>query len=644
MYGKSVRRVTGGRGLGWLLAGGAFGAADAMVLAASSRLGVAETFLAKNSPLGLSIAGYRVLLLSVVGVALFAFNTAFSSLVSRVSARTRRLPVNLLTVAELIFSIIAVRVLTVGRSLSLIAYGFGLAAAVLVFWAAGKALMKRISCRFAIPVGFLFLGVVIGLPYLADAWLRAGSRPVIAEGSRPNVLIIVLDTVRADALSAYNPEMKTTPNIERFAREGRTYLRAISPAPWTLPAHASMFTGLYPSQHGAVWENRYLDDGFLTLAECLSDLGYRTAGFVENPFVSADSGLAQGFRDYHEMYAYPRLAVLPRLINRARQKLFGFKETREYTRDTLSHFETWLLRHEKDGGGPFFAFLNFMSAHLPNYPRPGLTEDPPTSAELRRIEPVNEIPERFYLPRFRLSERELEGLRRLYLGDIAYLDAQLGGLFEFLRARGILDDTIVIVTSDHGENFGDHGLIEHQFCLYNSVLHVPLIVRYPRLIEPGRRSNDLVSTISLFRSVLDWTGSPDRPEFRRVESESLARPGGFHRVYAEHEDFIGMIRSLLRREAPPDFDFGPFDKTMKCVFDSQWKLIWSSTGARELYSLGADWQETTNCLSGNESVAGDLMTDLRSWQKNLWRMPREERARKFDPATEEALRSLGYIR
>jgi hypothetical protein len=355
MSGKSVRRVIERKGLGWLLAGGAFGVADAVVLAASPRLGAAEAFLAKNSPLDLSIAGYRVLMLSIIGAALFVFNTALSGLVSRISARTRRLPVNLLTVAELIFSIVAVRVLTVGQSLPLIPYGVGLAAAVLVFWAAGKALMKLISCRFAMSVGFLFFGVVIGLPFLAGGWLRAVSRPVIAEGSRPNVLLIVLDTARADALSAYNPEMKTTPNIERFAREGRTYLRAISPAPWTLPAHASMFTGLYPSQHGAVWENRYLDDGFLTLAECLSNLGYRTAGFVENPFVSADSGLAQGFRDYHEMYAYPRLAVLPRLINRARQKLFGFRETREYTRDTLSHFETWLLRHEQ-ARGPFSRF------------------------------------------------------------------------------------------------------------------------------------------------------------------------------------------------------------------------------------------------------------------------------------------------
>jgi arylsulfatase A-like enzyme len=637
---EAWRLVSGG-----LLVGGVFGVADGLLLALFSRLGFDEAFLETVTPPGLSVTGCVVVLFSVAGAALNVVNAGMAAFASRLIPKARQIPPDLETAVEITVIMVAARALTRAASLSMIPYVCGAAAALLLILAATTAVKNPSLRRAASWAVASVLVLVMAYPYIGRALLRAGFRAGNSRSGRPNILLLVLDTVRADALSAYNRGLSTTPNIDRLAAEGRLYLRAISPAPWTLPTHASMFTGLYPSQHGAVWDSRYLDESFLTLAEILSQLGYRTAGFVENPFVSVGSGLAQGFGNYDEMYVNPRLAILPRLASRVRQKLSGAKGTQEYTKDTIGHLETWLLRHARPSTGkPFFAFLNFMAAHLPNYPRHGLTRQLPTPEELRRIEPVNEMPERFYLPQYRLGTRELEAMKRLYLGDVAYLDSCLGDLFEFLKATGILDETIVIVTSDHGENFGDHGLIEHQFCLYNSLLHVPLIIRFPKLIPAGGRYGEIVSTIFLFRSILDWAGAPDRPEFRRAEEESLARPNNHPRVYAEHENSIGMIRNILRREAPAGFDFAPFDKSLKCVFDGGRKLIWSSKGSPELYDLDRDWEETADILAGNETAAAGLRAQLEAWEKELWRMPREARTRKLDRAAEDALRSLGYIR
>ena len=387
------------------------------------------------------------------------------------------------------------------------------------------------------------------------------------------------------------------------------------------------------------------DDEFFTLAEYLGKAGYQTVGYSENPFVSRGNGLAQGFREFYEMYTYPKRSLLDRLASKTRKTLLNYRETREFAEDTTDSFKLWILKnYGAKNPKPFFAFLNLMPAHLPNYPRPELRTGSPSSADLEKIEPVNLMPEKFYLPRYRLSDGQLDIMRLLYEGDIAYLDSKIGEIFRFLKEHKVLDDTIIVITSDHGENFGDHDLIEHQFCLYNSLLHVPLIIRYPKIFLPGAVKQEMVSTIFLFRTLADLIEVPADKDLAQLDKRSLLDEKANDPLYAEHENFINMIESVLAKEAPEGFNFDRFNRHWKCIYNDDFKLIWSSNGQMELYRIAEDWEEEKNLIEDSPQIGRDLLGLLDGWQTSLWRMPFEKRSRKIDKAAEEALRTLGYIK
>jgi arylsulfatase A-like enzyme len=502
---------------------------------------------------------------------------------------------------------------------------------------------------------FLFFSLIIinlALPFLYDNYLELRYSRKEERKSLPNIVLVVMDTVRADFLSCYQNKMNLTPNIDKIAHEGMLFLKAISPSPWTLSTHASIFTGLYPSQHSAGWEYTHLDEEFLTLAEYLSQQGYLTVAFSENPIVSKELGLAQGFGNFHEIYdeifRYSRQAIAPRVIKKIREKLFSYKDESQYAQDTIRFFKRWMyINNYKTDSRPFFAFLNFMAAHLPNYPRRGFRFCQPSKSELQRIEPINRTPEKFYLPKYRLNERELEIMRRLYEGEIAYLDSRLADLFDFLKNKNILDQTILILTSDHGENFGDHGLIEHQFCLYNSLLHVPLIIRYPQKIVPGSRSKELVSTIYLFKTLLDLIGIPETEDLKTIEKRSLFdtnRNGHNNVIYAEYDNPIEMIKNIIGNETSPDFNYKQFDRILKCIYAGNHKLIWASDGHNEAYDINNDWQETSNSFFENSNLALLLQTEMVNFQRGLWMPQTIRKNQKIDEKTLERLRSLGYIK
>jgi len=504
---------------------------------------------------------------------------------------------------------------------------------------------KRFGERTILSILIASLVLFAIAPYLYDYYLGFRFRYKQNNSRYPNIILIIMDTVRADALSCFQHDKNTTPNIDKIAGEGILFLKALSPAPWTPPSHASIFTGLYPSQHKVGQGLGHLDEEFLTLAEYLTELGYQTLGLSENPFVSKSSGLAQGFEDFYEMYSTSRKAVAPRLINKARKIFFNYRDTCEYARDTVKYFKRWIHKKIKARNSkPFFAFLNFMPAHLPNYPRPQFLFCRPSKEELIRIEPVNRVPERFYLPQYKLNERELNIMHSLYEGEIAYLDAKLGELFDFLKKKNIIDKTILIITSDHGENFGDHDLIEHHFCLYNSLLHIPLIIRYPAKIKPGSINNEWVSTIFLFHTIIDLINASGDKKLLRIEKRSLQRVNEDKHIYAEYGNYLRMLKNVISDEAPDDFNYTPFDRNMKCIYGLEYKFIWSSDDRRELYNMNKDWQEKQNLVSEKEVKFNILNHQLKNWQKALWKPTLVKKAKKMDKETEEALKALGYIK
>jgi arylsulfatase A-like enzyme len=266
------------------------------------------------------------------------------------------------------------------------------------------------------------------------------TRPGIRPGG---VVIVTLDTTRADRLTPYGFMDASMPHLERLAREGVVFDRAVTPAPLTLPAHASLFTGLYPHHH-AVRDNagRPLAGSFTTLAETLRSHGFHTSAFVGSVVLASDRGLSQGFEKYGDV---------PAGRQRRADSVIG---------DAIE----WL---EEVDAAPFFLWAHLYDPHLPY--------DPPEPFRSRYLDS--------------------------YVGEIAYADAQLGRLIESLERRGLLDRTMVIVAGDHGESLGDHGERDHGMLLYEGVLRVPLIARVPGV--RARRVPSIVRLIDVMPTVLD---------------------------------------------------------------------------------------------------------------------------------------------
>ena len=353
---------------------------------------------------------------------------------------------------------------------------------------------REVELHFVTGDGTPSGGSASGFPFWSEPVLQ-----IPREAPPPNVLLILIDTLRADRLGCYGWERAETPNLDALAGRGVLFSDASSAASWTLPAHASLFASAYPSEHG-VWEpSQRLPDPFVTIAEVLRDHGYRTAAITDGGYVRARYGMAQGF-DHFE-------TVLDRI-----EEIVGLAED-------------WI----EQAGEPWFAFVQTYQVHAPY--------DPPEEFRERLVRaydgplPAAVTPSDY--PWGRKSTENTLGpdderyLQDLYDAEIAYVDRELGKFLDRLRERGALDDTLVIVTSDHGEEFGDHGHFSHGISLYQEQLHVPLILYLPGHFEGGQLVShpvhgvDLAPTIAVIAGATppdSWSGVPfgvDAPEVAR---------------------------------------------------------------------------------------------------------------------------------
>ncbi|MFQ5418600.1 MAG: sulfatase, partial [Myxococcota bacterium] len=305
-----------------------------------------------------------------------------------------------------------------------------------------------------------------------------------------NVVLVVLDTVRADRLACAAGARPPVPRFAALCARGVWFENASSTSSWTLPAHASLFTGLYPIEHGATQEHTVLDEGVPTLAEILRARGYRTLGVSANPVVSIKSGLARGFDEFAETWREKRLSRTP---------------------GPRAHPNFRAVERLLAGVGPdqrFFLFVNYIEAHGPYRPPEPYRSRALAGRGLVGLAAPRLGTAEFYLDPASVPPGVLERLKGLYDGEIAYLDALLGGLLDALEAGGRLDDTLVVVTSDHGENIGDHGHYRHVFNLYGSNVKVPLLLLWPRNRGAGQVRSDAVGLLDVFATVLAAAGGP----------------------------------------------------------------------------------------------------------------------------------------
>ena len=368
---------------------------------------------------------------------------------------------------------------------------------------------------------------------------------------RPNIVLIVIDTARADHFSCYGYGQGTTPNVDALAARGILFRNARSVAPWTLPSHMSMFTGLPPRDHGATWaafsepgdrdrhdrggaesSRKLVEFGFAPaepermLGARLRAAGYRAYGFSPNPWVSRNHGFAEGFEGFAELWRKEERSSIPPRPRRARgttadeQLHVDFQRTKSGA--AVAAIERTLSEHPR--GEPFFLFVNFFDSHFPY--------DPPASLRERfggKTQTVDAIKENrgcefrmiAGLPIFSGEE-----LLPLYDADLATADHAVGELVRLLESAGVFEDALVVLTSDHGELLGEKGRYSHQLYVDEPLMHVPLIVKLPGGERAGTIVDDpLVSNIDVYATVLAAAGAEhESSDFSRDLASDSSSP------------------------------------------------------------------------------------------------------------------------
>ena len=511
---------------------------------------------------------------------------------------------------------------------------------------------------------------------------------------RPDVLFLVLDTQRVDRLSCYGYPLNTTPHIDAFAAQATRYQMAIAAAQWTVPSHASMFTGLYPSAHTMTQSYSVLPDDITTLAERLQAGGYFTAGFCNNPLVGViNNGLRRGFQSFLNysglLTSRPNQAgVSSGLIGRYRQwfkrQISGIMTKLQ---DAFARSD-WLLslsftplmvplwqtalsfkgntaksledtarllcdRTDTESDQPIFAFVNLMGTHMPYHP-------PRAYIEKYAPHVLRDRDARNFLQRFNndvygwlapltgaLDDDQKKTLDGMYNAEVAYQDELLGNFFKTLENAGRLDNTLVVICADHGEHLGEKQLMGHSLSIYNELVRVPLIIRQPSAAPASVPVVDeVVSTRRLFQTVLDATGLATATEQALTLLPQAHPTPDTDYVFAEAIPPQNVV-NLMQKRQPELVRDRACDQPRRAVWMGTHKLIETGNQAIELYDVSEDPQETLNISAILPENVEALQECLQSFagEINGYGTPiNTRRAPDYDdPEVQRRLQDLGYL-
>jgi arylsulfatase A-like enzyme len=425
-----------------------------------------------------------------------------------------------------------------------------------------------------------------------------------ARVERPNIVVLSLDTTRADRLGVYGYERPTSPALDALARDGAWYERAYTTATWTLPSHASLFTGKYPTTHGARYDAqgplvlgaeiegpaafrqiraRGLAPDEQTLAERLRAGGYRTGGVVAGPWLKAVFGLARGFDHWDD----------------AQITSVNGRPAASVTNAAIA----WI---DAADAQPFFLFLNYFDPHNPFYPPARFVE---------QVAPPGERPQG--------EARSARDIAVLYDAEIRSMDFQIGRLLDHLRAKRLYDDALIVAVADHGELFGEQNGQGHGTSLFEPELRIPLIVKPPHGEPPTGRQDALIQISDVFPMLLGRAG--------------VELPAGVQAAFPPPDGRPAFA------EVNPLPGFGKRGD-WRAVLEGSWKYLESGAGDRLLFDLASDPGETTNVADRHPEVTARLRAALHGWIATLPAPPaRSGPAAAVDAETRQALESLGYL-
>ena len=487
----------------------------------------------------------------------------------------------------------------------------------LVVFAIGRQIWAR-SAVAALGVAAGLFAVLIAVPIVNYSLSVDEGAPVkqgepAAEGM-PDVLFIVMDTVRAQSTSTYGYERETTPNLDRLAAEGVVFADANAPATWSLPAHAALFTGTFPSRNNAHGETRYLADGggtLPTLAEHLALQGYETYAFSANPHISDAFGLTRGFMHNDKAWQSGDSARGFSFIYRMIDTL-GFSEgVDKGGAQVVENISDWMARRPDDDR-PAFVFVNFLEAHFPFHQMP---DEFLYAYQQRDIAELREIGQVSFGVQFgrQLTDAEYEQVRQpivdMYDGGVLYTDYLVGQVVDLWREKGLLDNTIVVVLGDHGEVVGEHRAFGHVTPLVEEDLRVPLVFRYPAKIPAGSRVAQPVTTVGVFDTLTDLLEIPSSPI---VQVRSLM-PGIGSQVEVGKPVLAERFEEemLASRFAPGTANgVGPLVNPRgryRCLRHDGYKLCQHSTDGTFLFNLAEDPGELNDIAQRDPEAKAMMM-------------------------------------
>lgn len=520
----------------------------------------------------------------------------------------------------------------------------------------------------------------------------------------PNIVFIVLDTHRYDRISTYGYQRDTTPSLDDFGRQSTVFESGISTAQWTIPSHAAMFTGEYPTTHQTLQAHHKLDSRIKTIASHLRKNGYDTTGFCNNPLVGVlDNGLKQGFDTFYNyggaVPSRPKSSSkLPRPIDQAWEwytqmwrklsypvqnafahsdflfqlslnpmmvplwsKLANFKgDTVQSLRDTLSHLKE--IHRDKEAA-PHFTFVNLMETHLPySLPDKFVQKYAPYFKEDREVRDFmrnyNSQAFRWLLPleeRFKPMESAI--LNDMYDAEVSYQDSLLEPVLEFLCRDEVAENTLTVIAGDHGEGMGEHDFMGHSFVAYQELVHVPLMVKFPGDAASGKRVKTPVSTRRIFHTALDAANiqvhETENQPASDVKQLNLLRTAQGHDP--EHElVFVeayppNTFLSMMESHTPQLIDSFYCRTNRRAVVHGDNKLVRIDGVKDELFNLSKDPQELDDLIDTETKSAGKLASKLDTFMAHaIARRPDSwQTNHSLDIAEDEnlmnQLRALGYI-
>lgn len=402
------------------------------------------------------------------------------------------------------------------------------------------------------------------------------------------MIIITLDTVRMDHLSLYDYFRPTTPFLSRLGAESVVFNNAYTPIPHTVPAHTSLFTSHYPSEHKALYNGWKLKDwNRPLLAEVLKQEGYQTGAVIASMVLTHWCNLNRGFEFYQDQDFEHQVSMMKKKKKKKVNPDFNQRRAGE----VVKWAEKWL--NEIDRERAFFLWLHFYDAHRPydpdpNYPAP-FQLDPEFTKYLEQNHYL--IPAKY-------------GEVNTYDNQLAYLDQNLEKFFQFLKDRGLLDQTLIIITADHGEGLGQHKLMSHGLYLYEDQVRIPLLIRFPDLAQAGTRIDARVNLIDLAPTILDFLQIPPRRNRMEARGQSLLS------LISGGKKELRPCEYFERRWYEPKRRVKGRKAGALC---GEWKIIWADEEENELYHLPGDPFELTNARDLEKKKFLELETEMKGY-------------------------------